>query len=139
RQLTASLPGVGGTGWDSSGWDSSPWDSNGWDSSPWDSNGWDSSPWDSNGWDSSPCQSPACAGDGSVYSAAQQRSLLAVSRQGQITRNTWDNSGDYFIRVYNADSSFDPTRQLSLSATAGPVCGTGSFTKTPSGFGVSGN
>ncbi len=134
RQLTASLPGAGSTGWDSNGWDSNPWDSNGWDSNPWDSNGWDSNPWDSNGWDSNPCSASACgttgAKDAPVYSAAEQRALLAFSKHGQITRNTWDNTGDYYVRVFNTDATFDPTQLLSLSVTAGPVCGIGNFAKT---------
>ena len=139
RQLTASLPGAGSTGWDSNGWDSNPWDSNGWDSNPWDSNGWDSNPWDSNGWDSNPCPLPACANDAPVYSAAEQRALLAFSKHGQITRNTWDNTGDYFVRVFNTDATFDPTQPLTLSVTSGPVCGTGNFSKTTTPPGVLGN
>jgi hypothetical protein len=146
RQLTASMPGVGGTDWDSNDWDSNDWYSNPWYSNDWDSNDWDSNPWDSNDWDSNPCTStPGCTNatgdDGAIYSAAEQRALLARSRHGQITRNTWDNTGDFYIRVFNQDASFDPSRILSLSASVAPVCGTGSINvnKTASSFGVVGS
>jgi hypothetical protein len=139
RQLTASMPGLQGAPWDSEPWDSEPWDSEPWDSEPWDSEPWNSSPWDSEPWDSEPCPTNVCAKDGPIYSAAEQRALLAVSRHGHITRNTWDNTGDYFIRVYNIDAFFDPTQALSITATRGPVCGTGTLTFTPASTNLSGN
>ena len=135
RQLTTSMSGVGGTDWDSADWDSADWDSAPWASVDWDSADWDSADWDSADWDSA----PALATDRSIYSAAQRRSLLAFSKHGQIVRNTWDNSGDFYIRVFNSDASFDPTQALTITATVGPVCGTGSFNQNTTPPAASGN
>jgi hypothetical protein len=114
RQLNASLSGVGSTDWDSADWDSADWDSAPWSSSDWDSADWDSADWDSADWDSAPCATSDCTKDRPIYSSAQRRSLLAFSKHGQITRNTWDNSGFYFIRVFNSDATVDPTQALTI-------------------------
>jgi hypothetical protein len=53
----------------------------------------------------------------------QLQDLLAWSADGQITRNTFDLSGNFYIRVYNDDGSFDTSRQMSIVATVSGECG----------------
>jgi hypothetical protein len=133
RQLDASMNGAAGSSWDTSPWGSSPWGSSPWGSSPWGSSPWGSSPWGSSPWGSSPfdttqlCQAlklnvsgDTCAGG---YITVQMQDLLAWSANGQITKNTFDLSGNFYIRVYNDDGSFDPGRQMSVAATVLGTCG----------------
>jgi hypothetical protein len=135
RQFNASMSGPTSAPWNSSPWDSSPWNSSPWNSSPWNSSPWNSSPWNSSPWNSSPWNSSQlCAETGAIanftvedcagaYSAVQMRGLLAFSTNGQISRNTWDLSGDFYIRVFNEDASFDPTQRLNILTTVQGTCG----------------
>lgn len=93
-----------------------PWESSPWESSPWESSPWESSPWESSPWESSPS-------DSLVYSAAQVHGLLAVSAHGLIVRNTWENSGEYYIRVYSSGTNVDPGRPFAISARNEGTCG----------------
>jgi len=77
---------------------------------------WESSPWESSPWESSPS-------DSLVYSAAQVHGLLAVSAHGLIVRNTWENSGEYYIRVYSSGTNVDPGRPFAISARNEGTCG----------------
>jgi hypothetical protein len=134
QQLDASMSGQASAPWDASPWDASPWDASPWDASPWDASPWDASPWDASPWDASPwdasalctdvnlptTESDTCAG---AYSTVQMRDLVAFSSSGQITRNTWDNMGDYYIRVFNADATFDPKQVLTIQAAVVGTCG----------------
>jgi hypothetical protein len=136
QQLDASMNAVAGSPWNSSPWNSSPWNSSPWNSSPWNSSPWNSSPWNSSPWNSSPvdpafCTSlsstastDACAGG---YITVQMQDLLAWSADGQITRNTFDLSGNlsgnFYIRVYNDDGSFDIGSPMTLTATISGQCG----------------
>ncbi|MBV9893331.1 MAG: hypothetical protein JO020_04090 [Chloroflexi bacterium] len=133
QQLDASMNGTASSPWNSSPWNSSPWNSSPWNSSPWNSSPWNSSPWNSSPWNSSPfdttqlCQalglsvsSDTCAGG---YLTVQIQDLLAWSANGQITRNTFDLSGDFYIRIYNDDASFDTGRTMTLLATVIGTCG----------------
>jgi hypothetical protein len=102
---------------DSSPLDSSPLDSSPLDSSPLDSSPLDSSPLDSSPLDSSPLDSSPL--DSSAYGAAQQRGLMAVSahrgRSPQlIVRNTWSQTGNFYVRIFGRNGRFDPANAFTL-------------------------
>lgn len=58
--------------------------------------------------------------DPSAYTGAQLQSLLAVSAfpgnasQGVLVR-TWENTGDFYIRVRGQNGAFDPSQQFTLT------------------------
>jgi len=54
-----------------------------------------------------------------AYSSAQIRSLIGVSAldglaEESITSDTWENSGDFYVRVRGRNGSFDPTAEYDL-------------------------
>jgi hypothetical protein len=128
RQLDANMGGMAGSPWASSPWASSPWASSPWASSPWASSPWASSPWASSPLDTTQLcanlklnvSGDTCAG---AYLNVQIQDLIAWSADGQITKNTWDLSGDFYVRVYNDDASFDTSQPISVSATVDGTCG----------------
>lgn len=78
------------------------------------------------------------APDNETFSSAQLRSIMAVSAMNGradelITARTWDNSGDFYIRVRGRDGEFSPDKAftLQIKQTAG-VCGDISPIQTPS-------
>ncbi len=57
-----------------------------------------------------------------VYSAAVNQALYAFSARSGLTpeaiaRNTWDNSGDFYVRVYGSNGVYDLARPYKLTAT----------------------
>ncbi|MCP4417330.1 MAG: CSLREA domain-containing protein, partial [Chloroflexi bacterium] len=55
-----------------------------------------------------------------AFSSAQMRSLIAVSAfngtAGEgVVLNTWENSGDFYIRVRGRNGAFDPTQSFTLN------------------------
>src|SRR5262249_52447814 len=116
RQIDASMNGPSGANWDTSPWGSSPWGSSPWGSSPWGSSPWGSSPADAKQLCASlqlTVPNDTCSGG---YLTVQMQDLLAWSANGQITKNTFDLSGDFYIRIYNDDGSFDTSRTITITA-----------------------
>ena len=60
--------------------------------------------------------------DANAYASAQLRSVLAVAgfegtASEGITINTWDNSGDFYIRVRGRNGAFSPAQAFHLEVT----------------------
>ena len=66
--------------------------------------------------------------DPRAFTTAQAASVLAVSSTAgtaneAISVNTWNNTGDFYIRVQGKNGSFNPTTPFSISVTrTGDVC-----------------
>jgi hypothetical protein len=133
QQLDASMNGLNGSPWGTSALDGSPWGTSPWGTSPWGTSPWGTSPWGTSPWGTSPfdttqlCQSlgltatsDQCAGG---YVTVQVQDLLAWSANGQIIKNTFDLSGNLYVRIYNDDASFDTSRTLQIQGTALGTCG----------------
>lgn len=72
-----------------------------------------------------------------AYASAQTAALIGVSAHiglspEQITRNTWDNSGHFYMRVRGANGAYDGSRPFTIQATVVDVsCGGATLVSTP--------
>ncbi|MEO8265760.1 MAG: Ig-like domain repeat protein, partial [Ilumatobacteraceae bacterium] len=81
-----------------------------------------------------------------AFSSAQTRSLLGVSahenaESESIRTTTWNNTGDFYVRVQGRNGAFSPTPfHLGLSTTGGPCSNVSpdSFSSLPNPGGVPG-
>ena len=71
-----------------------------------------------------------------AYSLAQSQALYAISAHAGtspelVVRNTWNNTGSFYIRVVGHNGAYDPARPFTLSArTASLSCTGSSLTKS---------
>jgi choice-of-anchor C domain-containing protein len=113
--------------WAPSQWSPSQWSPSQWSPSQWSPSQWSPSQWSPSQW--SPSQwSGSFPNDPKIFTSAQTSSLLAVSAgtglaAESISVNTWNNTGDVYIRVQGKNGSFDPSHPFSLAVTReGNVC-----------------
>jgi uncharacterized repeat protein (TIGR01451 family) len=129
QQLNANLSGLAGSPWDAGPWDAGPWDAGPWDAGPWDAGPWDAGPWDAGPWDAGPWDAgpwdagpwDAGSSDAATYAIAQIIGLMAVSSNGEIVGNTWNNAGDFYVRVWN-ESATPAAEDVAVSATFTDTC-----------------
>ena len=75
-----------------------------------------------------------------AYAAAQTAALIGVSAHiglspEQITRNTWDNDGHFYMRVRGHNGAFDASRPFTIEATVVDVsCGGATLASAPVAF-----
>jgi len=107
--------------WSPSQWSASQWSPSQWSPSQWSPSQWSPSQWSASQW--SPSQwSGSFPNDPKIFTSAQTSSLMAVSAgtglsAESVSVNTWNNTGDVYIRVQGKNGSFDPSHAFSLAVT----------------------
>ena len=116
--------------WSPSQWSPSQWSPSQWSPSQWSPSQWSPSQWSPSQW--SPSQwSPSDPSYPQLFADAQTRSVLAVSTDGHISVNTWNNTGYFYIRIQGKNGAFDPDHPFTLSVKRdGSSCA--GVTDTPS-------
>lgn len=80
-----------------------------------------------------------------AYASAQTAALIGVSAHvglspEQITRNTWDNTGFFYVRVRGHNGAFDASRPFTITATVTDVsCAGATLTDYPVSLAVAGS
>jgi len=113
--------------WSASQWSPSQWSASQWSPSQWSASQWSASQWSPSQWSASQWSTSTPA-DPRTFTGAQTASLLAVSAGAgtgdeTVAVNTWNNTGDFYIRVQGKNGSFDPVNNFSLSVSRhGSLC-----------------
>jgi hypothetical protein len=118
--------------WSATHFSPSEWSPSEWSPSEWSPSEWSPSEWSPSEWSDSQFSPDPWAqfnpGDPRAFTAAQTASVLAVSSttgtaDESVAVNTWNNTGNFYVRVQGKNGSFDPDTPFSLQVTrTGNVC-----------------
>ena len=103
-----------------------------WSPSAWSPSAWSASQWSPSAWSSSNPSDPK------AFSSAQTASVVAVSGgtgtgNESVSVNTWNNTGNFYVRVSGKNGSFDPTKNFTLDVArqGNPCAGVNDVASTP--------